>query len=141
MPKLTRILSWAGVTILLSLTLVMIFGGNSARLNDPGMPIVWQLLQAGIASSVCLVGLIMVFGIRGGNVLIHAGVGLMMVGQFVFGDRQVEQRLSVAEGDSTSLVFQQDAVELAIIDTSDPSKDLVTAIPEARLRRAAREQA
>ncbi len=138
MPKLTRILSWASVAILLSLTLVMIFGGNSARLNDPGMRIVWQLLQAGIASTVCLVGLIMVFGIRGGNVLIHAGVGLMMVGQFVFGDRQVEQRLSIAEGESTSLVFQQDAVELAIIDTSDPAKDAVTAIPEARLRRAVR---
>ena len=28
----------------------MIFGGNNARLNDPGMRIVWQLLQAGIAS-------------------------------------------------------------------------------------------
>jgi ABC-type transport system involved in cytochrome c biogenesis permease subunit len=138
MPKLTRILSWVGVTILLSLTLVMIFGGSSARLNDPGMRIVWQLLQAGIASAVCLVGLVMVFGVRGGNVLIHAGIGLMMVGQFVFGDRQVEQRLSVAEGESTSLVFQQDAVELAIIDTSDPEKDAVTAIPEARLRRAVR---
>ena len=138
MPKLTRILSWVGVAILLSLSMVMIFGGSSARLNDPGMRIVWQLLQAGIASSVCLVGLIMVFGIRGGNVLIHAGVGLMMVGQFVFGDRQVEQRLSVAEGESTSLVFQQDAVELAIIDTRDPEKDSVTAIPEARLRRAVR---
>jgi cytochrome c-type biogenesis protein CcsB len=138
LPKLTRILSWVGVTILLSLTLVMIFGGSSARLNDPGMRIVWQLLQAGIASAVCLVGLIMVFGVRGGNVLIHAGIGLMMVGQFVFGDRQVEQRLSVAEGDSTSLVFQQDAVELAIIDTSDPEKDSVTAIPEARMRRAVR---
>ena len=140
MPKLTRILSWIGVTILLSLSLVMIFGGSSARLNDPGMRIVWQLLQAGIASAVCLVGLIMVFGVRGGNVLIHAGVGLMMVGQFVFGDRQVEQRLSVAEGDSTSLVFQQDAVELAIIDTSDPEKDVVTAIPESRLRRAVRDK-
>ncbi len=138
LPKLTRILSWVGVAILLSLSMVMIFGGSSARLNDPGMRIVWQLLQAGIASSVCLVGLIMVFGVRGGNVLIHAGVGLMMVGQFVFGDRQVEQRLSVAEGESTSLVFQQDAVELAIIDTSDPERDSVTAIPEARLRRAVR---
>ncbi len=138
MPKLTRILSWTGVAILLALTLVMILGGGAARLNDPGMRIVWQLLQAGIASSVCLVGLIMVFGVRGGNVLIHAGVGLMMVGQFVFGDRQVEQRLSVAEGESTSLVFQQDNLELAIIDTSDPNQDAVTAIPEARIRRALR---
>ncbi len=139
MPKLTRILSWSSVAILLSLTLVMIFGGSNARLNDPGMRIVWQLLQAGIASSVCLVGLIMVFGIRGGNVLIHAGVGLMMVGQFVFGDRQVEQRLSVAEGDSTSLVFQQDELELAIIDPSVPKKDSVTAVPEALIRRSLRD--
>ena len=138
MPKLTRILSWTSVAILLALTLIMIFGGGAARLNDPGMRIVWQLLQAGIASAVCLVGLVMVFGVRGGNVLIHAGVGLMMVGQFVFGDRQVEQRLSVAEGESTSLVFQQDNLELAIIDSSDPEKDAVTAIPEARIRRALR---
>jgi cytochrome c-type biogenesis protein CcsB len=118
MPKLTRILSWAGAAILLALTLVMVFGGSGARLNDPGMR--------------------MVFGVRGGNVLIHAGIGLMMVGQFVFGDRQVEQRLSVAEGESTSLVFQQDELELAVIDTSDPAKDTVTAIPEALMRRAIR---
>lgn len=140
MPQLTQILAWASVAILLSLTLVMIFGGSSARLNDPGMRIVWQLLQAGIASSVCLVGLIMIFGMRGGNVLIHAGIGLMMVGQFVFGDRQVEQRLSVAEGETTSLVFQQDELELAVIDPSDPNRDSVLAIPEARIRRALRDK-
>lgn len=135
-PRLVRILTWICTGLLIALTLGLVGGGNSLRLNDPGLRIVWQLLQAGIASFVCLIGLMMIFGKRGGNVLIHAGIGLMMVGQFVFGDRQVEQRLSVAEGQSTSLVFRQDELELAVIDTSDPEQDKVTAIPEARLRRA-----
>ena len=36
----------------------------------------------------------MVFGKQGGNVLLHLGVGLLMFGQFVFGDRQLEQRFT-----------------------------------------------
>ncbi len=119
-----------------SLVSVLLFtGGDSVRLDNPGLRIVWQLLQATLASSVLLVGMVLVFGRRGGNVLIHAGVGLLMVGQFVFGDRQVEQRIGLAEGEKTNLVVIEDEIEIALVDVSDPKEDIVYAIHEPLIRR------
>ena len=138
LPGLARVLVAVAAAISFWVSGLVLFGGESVRLDDPGLRIVWQLVQASIASCVALAGLWMLFGKRGGNVLIHAGVGLLMVGQFVFGDRQVEQRMGLAEGESTNLVYIQNELELALIDTSDPQDDLVYAIPEALIRRANR---
>ena len=135
LPGLARVLVAAAAAISFWVSGLVLFGGDSVRLDDPGLRIVWQLVQASIASCVALAGLWMLFGKRGGNVLIHAGVGLLMVGQFVFGDRQVEQRMGLAEGASTNLVFIQNELELALIDTSEPQEDVVYAVPEALIRR------
>lgn len=135
MPALSRVISGVGAAISVALTLTVMTGGESVRLDDPGLRIVWQLLQASIASCVALAGLWILFGKRGGNVLIHAGVGLLMVGQFVFGDRQVEQRISMAEGASTNLAVIEDELEVALIDTSEEEEDVVYAIPEWMLRK------
>ncbi len=47
--------------------------------------------------------------------MLHAGVGLLMVGQFVFGDRQLEQRLSLVEGQSSNTLVNLDQVEMTLI--------------------------
>ncbi|MEZ6133667.1 MAG: cytochrome c biogenesis protein CcsA [Pirellulaceae bacterium] len=138
LPSLARAFVWFAAAVFLALSVVIFAGGESVRLDDPGLRIVWQLLQATIASSVVLAGLWMVFGRRGGNVLIHAGVGLLMVGQFVWGDRQIEQRIGLAEGTSTNLAVIEDEIEIVIIDSSDPEEDVVYALPEALIRRADR---
>ncbi|MFM8985996.1 MAG: cytochrome c biogenesis protein ResB, partial [Planctomycetia bacterium] len=104
-----------------------IVGGDAWRMNDPGLRIMWQLIQSSGAAIVTLAGLVMVFGARGGNVLIHAAVGLLMLGQFVFGDRQIEERMSLVEGQTTNVAFRTDETELAVIDSSGP-EDRVTAI-------------
>lgn len=137
LPSLARISLWVIASLMVCLSAFLLFSGESVRLDDPGLRIVWQLLQSSVAAMVVLVGLWMVFGNRGGNVLIHVGVALMMLGQFIFGDRQVEQRMSLAEGQQTNLVYSQNELELALIDTSDPREDKVTAIPERLLQRAA----
>ncbi len=118
---------------MVALSVFLLASGDRVRLDDPGLRIVWQLFQSSVAAMVTLAGLWMVFGNRGGNVLIHIGVALLMLGQFIFGDRQVEQRMSLQEGQETNLVYSQSEVELALIDISDPSADDVLAIPESRL--------
>ncbi len=135
LPLLARLLAGSAGVASFWITGLVLFGGEAVRLDDPGLRIVWQLLQASIASCVALAGLWMLFGKRGGNVLIHAGVGLLMVGQFVFGDRQVEQRIGLAEGATTNLAVIEDQIELAVIDTSDPQEDMVYAVPETLLRK------
>ena len=107
----------------------MLFGGESWRMNEPGLRIMWQLMQSSVASLVLLTGLIMVFGARGGNVLIHIAVGMLMFGQFAFGDRQIEERLNLIEGQASSMVCRTDEIELACIEGSEKGEtESVTAI-------------
>ncbi len=134
LPPLARSFTVIGAVVSLILCSFLLMN-DTVRLDDPGLRIVWQLTKATIASSVLLLGLWMVFGARGGNVLIHLGVGLLMVGQFVFGDRQVEQRIGLAEGESTNLVIIEDEIEIAVIDVSDPKEDKVYAIGEPLIRK------
>jgi ABC-type transport system involved in cytochrome c biogenesis permease subunit len=138
LPAMAKTFTWLAAGLSVGLSVLLLVGGEAVRLDDPGLRIVWQLLQATIASSVALAGLALIFGKRGGNVLIHAGVGLLMVGQFVFGDRQIEQRIGLAEGASTNMAVIEDEIEIALVDISQPDEDLVYAIPEQWIRRAER---
>ncbi|MFM8264000.1 MAG: cytochrome C biogenesis protein, partial [Pirellula sp.] len=117
-------LAFLGIATFLFLT------GDRYRIPDPGLRIVWQLSKSLIVSSVMLAGLILMFGARGGNVLIHLGVGLLMLGQFVFGDRQAEERISLYEGERTSVAVQTDIVELAVIDSSQTDKNRIVAFDD-----------
>jgi ABC-type transport system involved in cytochrome c biogenesis permease subunit len=119
---------WTATVAVGALVALTIAGGESWRMNDPGLRIMWQLIQSSVAAVVLLAGLVMVFGVRGGNVLIHVAVGLLMVGQFLFGDRQIEERISLIEGQTTSVAYRTDETELAVIDPSDAADDRVTAI-------------
>jgi ABC-type transport system involved in cytochrome c biogenesis permease subunit len=106
------------------------------RIGDPGLRIVWQLTKGLGAGVILLCGCLLVFDRQGGNVLLHLGVGLLMVGQFAFGDRQLEQRLNLVEGESANTLVNMDAVEMTFIENSDGNQT-VTAIPGSRLRGAA----
>lgn len=106
------------------------------RVGDPGLRIVWQLAKGLGAGLILLVGCIMVFGKQGGNVLLHLGVGLLMFGQFAFGDRQLEQRLSLIEGEASNTLVNLDLIELDLIAKGEAG-DEVIAIPGSRLKTAA----
>lgn len=139
LPSLAKRVVWVGVVLLVTLTLTLLLGGQSMRLDDPGLRIVWQLLQATVASCLTLFGLTLLFGKRGGNVLIHIGIALLMVGQFIFGDRQIEQRVTLTEGQETNMAYMPDELEIALVDVSGSDQDHVKAIPDARIRRSLRQ--
>ncbi|MGI9470372.1 MAG: cytochrome c biogenesis protein, partial [Rubripirellula sp.] len=109
------------------------------RIGDPGLRIVWQLTKGLGAGVILLIGCQMLFDKQGGNVLLHLGVGLLMVGQFAFGDRQLEQRLSLVEGESSNTLVNLDLVEMTFIKKGDGGEDVV-AIPGSRLRLAAQQE-
>jgi len=104
------------------------------RVGDPGLRIVWQLTKGLGAGVVMLIGCLMVFGKQGGNVLLHLGVGLLMFGQFVFGDRQLEQRLTLVEGQSSNTLVNLDEIELAFLRTDEERNEITVApIPSSLL--------
>jgi ABC-type transport system involved in cytochrome c biogenesis permease subunit len=129
---------WCFFAILLAVGLVLAFSGDAYRIPDPGLRIVWQLAKSAVVSGLLLVGLVLLFGHRGGNVLIHLGIALIMVGQFVFGDQQREERIALFEGQRTSAAVQTDIVELAVIDTSLPDKNRIVAFDHPLLEASAR---
>lgn len=106
------------------------------RIGDPGLRIVWQLGKGLGAGLILLAGCKLVFDRQGANILLHMGVALMMVGQFAFGDRQMEQRLNLVEGQSTNTFVDMDKVELVFVE-SEGDTEKVAAIPGSRLRQSA----
>ena len=107
-----------------------LFGG---QISDSGLRIVWQLAKGLGAGLFLLAGCMLVFGRQGGNMLLHIGVALLMFGQFVFGDRQLEQRLSLVEGQSSNTMINLDQIELAFIRDVGETEQ-ITAVPASRLQ-------
>ncbi|MEO0476459.1 MAG: cytochrome c biogenesis protein ResB [Planctomycetota bacterium] len=70
---------------------------------------------------------------KSGIQLIHAGLILVLVGQFVTDLFSTESSLILDEGASRDFTESHFEVELALIDTSHPDRDVVYAIPWSRL--------
>jgi hypothetical protein len=68
------------------------------RLDKPGLRIMWQLIKGGGAGLLLLGGCALVFRRRDGVVLLHAGVGLMMVGELWTGITAEEAQMPIFEG-------------------------------------------
>jgi ResB-like family len=66
--------------------------------------------------------------------LIHIGLIVMMVGEFLTGVAAIEYRMVIEEGKSSSTLINYRKMELAFIDVTDPNTDRVAAIPSNRLR-------
>ena len=75
---------------------------------------------------------------RSGILLIHSGLILLFVGEFITREYQVEQRMRIEEGQTTNYAEDTRAYELAVIDRSDPAGETVTVIPHIILARGGR---
>jgi len=77
---------------------------------------------------------------KSGLWVVHAGLVLLVVGEFVTGMFQRDDRLAFEIGQSTNYVVSFRDVELAVIDTTDPAMDDVYSIPGSLLARASQVQ-
>lgn len=72
---------------------------------------------------------------KSGIWVVHAGLILLFVGEFVTGAFQVDGRLAIEEGQTVDFVEVPRHVELAVTDVTDPASDEVFGIPETALAR------
>ncbi|MFY9253455.1 MAG: cytochrome c biogenesis protein CcsA [Fuerstiella sp.] len=126
-------------TIGISLGAVLIYfiaGGEDARLNLSSMRILWQLLKGLACAIVILIGANLLFEKRGGIVVLHIGVALLMFSELQVGMTAKENMLALKEGETSSFMRDTRERELAIVHRVD-GKDHVVAISEIALVNAA----
>src|SRR5436305_5515087 len=70
---------------------------------------------------------------KAGLWIVHAGLILLFVGEFVTGAFQVETQLAIEEGQTLNYVESPRQMELALADVTDPGHDEVYGIPESLL--------
>ena len=121
-----RVDFWVIVVTLIPLSVLaiwLIFPGNDAYLGDSGMRILWQLIKALCAALILLAGCLLLFKRRGGIVQLHSGVLLMMFGQVFVSQYDVEEQLTIYEGQTVNYAQDIRAVELAVVDRNLPGDD------------------
>ncbi len=92
-----------------------VYGGKDAQLNVSSMRILWQLLKGGVCSLILLLGCNMLFEKRGGIVLLHAGVALLMISELQVGLIGRESLLTIQEGQKLNYTRDVRERELAFI--------------------------
>ena len=92
----------------------LLASGEAARLDDAYMRILWQLIKGTLAGLVLLIGCVLLFRRRAGIVLLHAGVGLMMVGEIVVGLQASEAQMPIEEGRANDYAEDSRTWELAV---------------------------
>jgi hypothetical protein len=74
---------------------------------------------------------------RSGILILHSGLVLLMVNEFVTGLFAVEGRMTIPANGTVNFVEDHRATELAIVDHSNPTSDDVVVIPGSFLRNGA----
>ena len=70
---------------------------------------------------------------KSGLWITHAGLILLVAGEFVSAMFQVDAQLAIEQGETVSYIERPREVEVAIVDTTDPKFDDVYAIPDRML--------
>ncbi len=115
----------------------LVAGGESVRLDNSSMRILWQLIQATFAGGVLLGGCLLLFKKRAGIVLLHAGVLMIMANEVVVYSLHEEGNMILFEGETTNFVQDIRSTELAVVDRSAADKDVQTVVPSSLLKNRA----
>ncbi len=118
-----RVFCWL-IAIGFAATAAALFAGideTTVKENYSGMRILWQLIKATLAAMVLLAGCSLLFKKRAGVVLLHGGIGLMMLSELLVGLSAVEARMTLREGQTSDFVFDIRKFELAV--QHDPNEE------------------
>lgn len=121
------------VALIAPLSLWLLLDGR-VTLGDSSMRILWQLILSTIAATVLLGGCLMIFKRRGGVVVLHLGVGLLMLNELLVGLLAVESQMYIHEGETVNFVQDINTPEVAFVDSSNIEEDRHIVVPLSRLK-------
>jgi ABC-type transport system involved in cytochrome c biogenesis permease subunit len=94
---------------------------------------VWLLALSIVVAVGFTAGVFAVHKKRGGVILIHLGLILLLVGELLTSVIAVESRMTIDEGESASYSYDLREPELVLADASSPHQDTVYAIDNSNL--------
>lgn len=113
-----------------------LFANPDARLAPASLRILWQLIKGGGVGLVLLAGCYLVFGRRGGVVLLHGGIALLMFSELFTGIKAIESDMVLQEGETRTFAEDSRSAELVFVDKSDSLADKEIVIPLSRVQDA-----
>jgi ABC-type transport system involved in cytochrome c biogenesis permease subunit len=116
----------------------LLFNPREALIDDSGMRILWQLVKGCGASVIMLAGCVMLFRKRAGVVLLHAGVGLMMLNEVVVDTSHVETQMRINEGESVNYADDIREFELVFVNRAREDQNEEIIIPKSMIVAAGR---
>ena len=75
----------------------------------------------------------LVFKKRAGIVLLHGGIGLMMLSEFLVGLTAIEGQIRIRESETVNYSYDLRNLELAVVDKSRQGQHDVVSVPESLL--------
>ncbi len=108
--------------------------GTQPLLDNASLRILWQLMQGTVVGGVLLAGAWLTFRKRAGVVVIHLGIGLLMLGELLVSIQAVERQMLIREGETCNVVKEPRALEFAVIDRTPAEHDRVVSVPVRPLK-------
>ena len=137
--QLAQGLLWTGLGLLFTTGVILAGSWQSGETNPfffdfPSMRILWQLILAELGASLLLFGCCQLFRKRGGIVVLHGGVLLLLLNELLVGTTAIEGQMPIDEGSTSNWTHDISVSELAVIDRTAADTDTETVIPEALLK-------
>lgn len=127
--------SMVGAVAMLGSGVAVLWGGEAAFVGDSAMRILWQLIQGSVVAAISLVGCLLVFRRKGGVVLVHVGITMLLANEIWVTLTNVEQQMHLYEGQTSSQTVDNRSSEMFIADLRDPDRVVMMQIPGDRLAR------
>lgn len=128
-----RVAGWFGAAVMMVTAGTLLAAGQRTFVGDSTMRILWQLIQGSIVAGVMLAGATLAFRRKGGIVVVHLGITLLLANEIWVTLTNVEQRMQLFEGQQAMSAVDIRSAELFVADLADPAACRVIQVPGSRL--------
>ena len=133
-----RIAGWFGAAAIFAAAITMLSSGQNAFIGDSAMRILWQLIQGSVVAAITLVGCYMVFRRKGGVVLVHIGITMLLANEIFVTLTNQEQQMHLYEGQTSSYAVDIRSPEMFVADMRDQDAVKIMQIPAVCLAKKAK---
>jgi len=119
---------WIPLDVLSNVLPFKWLAGVETKFPYPGGWLIGAILLANLLTAHALR-----FRLRFGILMLHSGLVVLLISEFVTGMYAVEMKMEIDEGSSASFAYDERTPELVVIDVTDPEQNRVVAIPASKI--------